>query len=128
MTEGRDYRKYLEQRFEDLTTLVNAQFINVHERLDDIHNQVKKINGRVGDVEKEIVDLQINDKLHVQDCPAMPIITEVKKDVEELKIEALTLWIKKHWKLSILITVIILYFAYSLFTLLSIEEIIKLVK
>ena len=128
MTESSDYRKYLEQRFADLTLLVNAQFTNVNEQLKEIHGEIRETKNRIDNVENDITNLQVNDELHVKDCPAMIMIEKLQSEVRELKIEALTLWIKKHWKLSILIAVITLYFAYSLFTLLSIEEIVKLIK
>ena len=52
MTDSPDYRKYLEQKFSGLTTTMNAQFYEVHGRLDSIEKQTIKTNGRVNDLEK----------------------------------------------------------------------------
>lgn len=52
MTDSPDYRKYLEQKFSGLTTAMNAQFYEVHGRLDSIEKQTIKTNGRVNDLEK----------------------------------------------------------------------------
>jgi tetrahydromethanopterin S-methyltransferase subunit G len=52
MPQKDDYRLYLNERFDHLTHLVNAQFTNVNERLDAIEEQTKLTNGRVNELEK----------------------------------------------------------------------------
>lgn len=52
MAEETDYRMYLNERFDHLTHLVNAQFSAVNDRLDKIETQTTKTNGRVTELEK----------------------------------------------------------------------------
>lgn len=58
MTDSPDYRKYLEERFNGLNTSLNANFITVHDKFDDISKTLEKIedhtaktNGRVSNIE-----------------------------------------------------------------------------
>jgi hypothetical protein len=50
MEQQTDFQKLY---FEGMTKLMNAQFINVHEKLDEIITHQKEINGRVRTLEKE---------------------------------------------------------------------------
>ena len=52
MAEEPDYRMYLNERFDHLTHLVNAQFSAVNDRLDKIETQTTKTNDRVTELEK----------------------------------------------------------------------------
>jgi hypothetical protein len=54
MTDNSDYRLYLEEKFDGITTHINAQFHNVNDKLDIIETQVKKTNGRVNECESWI--------------------------------------------------------------------------
>lgn len=128
MTDQKDYRIYLNERFKHLTTLINANHKESMDSNDRIEEHVVQTNGRVLELEEKVTQLEISDRLHVAECPAMPVIKDLEKDVRELKVEAITVWIKKHWRLSIAISVLLLYVSYSAFSFFSIQQIIDWIK
>jgi hypothetical protein len=95
---------------------------------DRIEKHVESTNGRVLALEEKVVKLEVTDELHITTCPAMPIVKKLEDDINGLKIEGVTVWIKKHWKLSIFMSIILLYVSYSLFSYFSIEQIIEWIK
>jgi hypothetical protein len=100
MPDSPDYRLYLEQRFADLTTLMNARFNTVDADNEQINAHLKELNGTVKDHTKEIVALKVSDELHVVDCPAMPEIKTIKDNLQEYD------FFKKHPKLALIIIAI----------------------
>jgi hypothetical protein len=76
---------------------MNAQFINVHERLDGIHEQTTKTNGGLSKAEEDIAVLKMENIKHVIDCPAMPKIDAINDSLIEYK------WFKLHPKLGLAI-------------------------
>jgi hypothetical protein len=88
-----DYRLYLNERFEGITKLMNAQFINVHERLEEIKVQTTKSNQRISKIEAreaEIKDLEIEVRdlvvSHKETCPAMGKIEDIKEELSEYRL------------------------------------------
>lgn len=116
MTDSQDYRKYLEQRFDDLTTLMNARFNVVDGDNKQINDHLAELNGTVKEHTKEIDDLKLKEGLHIVACPAMPKIEALEKEI-------IGSWVRKHWKLALLIFVVTLFVSYSLFELFGIKEI-----
>lgn len=53
MTQSKDYRLFLDERFDKITTLMNARFESVDDKLDSIEAHVIHTNGRVSDLECE---------------------------------------------------------------------------
>ena len=87
MTDDPSYRMYLEERFKEVdiqlqvqTQLINAQFINVNDKLDNIETHVLATNGRVGELECESLKRQkaVDDfrKLETE-------ISSVKKEIKK---------------------------------------------
>jgi hypothetical protein len=80
--ESHEYQ-LLSQQLDSMTTLVNAQFITVHDRLDGIEKQVTKTNGKVIKREEQIREILIQrerdlsnqikvDNNHILNCPMSP--------------------------------------------------------
>ena len=100
----------------------------IHQSLNSIDTHLQKLNGSVAEHTFAITDLKRKDDLHIVDCPVMPLVKKLDKEVETLKIEAFTVWIRQHWKLSIFLSVLSLYIIYNLFAVLSLKELINLIK
>ena len=105
MTDSKDYRLYLDERFNGLTSLMNAQFKDVHERFDKIEEETKETNGRVTDLEKS--DNYVN-------CPNTKAIKDINDGLLEYS------FLKKYPKLSVLvISFFVIIFAASCFNIFS---------
>lgn len=97
MSEEQWYLKYLDERFANLTTLMNARFETVEDKLTSIENHVIQTNGRVTDLECESEKRQ-----------------EVVDDYKAFK--GRMVWIKKNWWLSLLLLmllIVIVHFIYD---------------
>jgi hypothetical protein len=100
MPNSPDYRMYLEQRFADLTTLMNARFNTVDADNEQINNHLKELNGTVKDHTREISALRVSDELHIVDCPVMPEVKSMKENLQEYD------FFKKHPKLALIVIAI----------------------
>jgi len=105
MTVRNDYRKYLESEFKAIhTRLKDINDIN-NIKFDSIIKQTTKTNDRVGHLEECVQDLKIKEVEHVQNCPAMPKITEIQADLLEYR------FFKKYPKLAVMLIVMFVIMA-----------------
>ena len=107
MTDRPDYRKYLEQKFKGnseaikgIGKLVNAQFITVHERLDEIKTQTTKTNSRVDHLEDKVQNIELSEATHVINCPVNPKVTLLSEELLEYKM------FKKYPKIGIAVLLV----------------------
>ena len=68
----------LTEKLAGMTTLINSQFINVNEKLDEQNQHLKKLNGSVAEHEKRLNTSDDLDKLHALTCPQLPRIIELE--------------------------------------------------
>jgi TolA-binding protein len=101
----------IEEKFKGLTSLMNAHFENVDDRLERIEEQTKKTNGRVTELEhKELT--------HTQNCPQTVKIEKINEELAEYKM------FKKYPKIALaLIAGAVLLFIITTFE--SIEKVKK---
>jgi len=91
----KDDREYLNERFDVFGKLINAQFLNVNERLERIETQTTKTDGRISSNENKIIDLEKKDLTHILDCPMAPKIEKINEELSEYRL------FLKHPKLGI---------------------------
>ena len=89
MNTDRDYRLFLD-----------SQFMRVHEKLDYIKEQTTKTNSRVADVEGRVSDVEDEVVKHPTNCPQVAKIETINKDLEVYRV------IKKYPKLVLLLITI----------------------
>jgi tetrahydromethanopterin S-methyltransferase subunit G len=70
--------KMLDKAVAQQSALIKLQFANFWDKLDAIHNEVKKTNGTVREHDKLIRELKEAEPMHVINCPQ-------KKDMNELR-------------------------------------------
>jgi len=87
MPDSKDYRLYLEEKFDGLNRHMNAQFETVHDALEEIKVQTTKTNGKVGELEGEVDALHEKLVLHPIECSKAKDITELKDELREDLIE-----------------------------------------
>jgi hypothetical protein len=85
MTDSKDYRLYLEEKFGGLNKHMNAQFEAVHDRLERIEEQTTRTNGRVNDLEDDVGTLKEKLVLHPIECSKAKDIEALKDDLIEYK-------------------------------------------
>jgi hypothetical protein len=132
MTKSDDYRMYLEERFNSLTTLVNAQSEVTHEWLEKLEAHAARTNGRVHDLENKLIVVEKDILTHPMRCnKAKDIdkinikVDDVVKDLEEYRM------LKKYPKLIVIVITFlvigILISAYGTFKTIHSEKAIKIV-
>lgn len=53
----------------------------IHQSLNSIDTRLAKINGTILEHNKAIANLKISDALHIAECPAMPKIESIEKNL-----------------------------------------------
>lgn len=84
MTEEDNYKLYLDEKFKSLTTLMNARFENQDDKLEAIHIEAKRTNGRVNKLEdfKDYTQRTIDTR--VTDCPNVKRFERIEKSIEDI--------------------------------------------
>lgn len=102
MTEkDREYtEKILDKAINQQSEVIKLQFQNVFDKLDSIHEEVKKTNGTVREHTKLIQELKEAEITHTIKCPQKVQIEEIKKTVNNIqRIEVTRQAIKRFtWK------------------------------
>lgn len=75
----------IDEKFRGLASLMNAQFTNVHDKLERIEVQTTKTNGRVSDLEKKSMELEVKDITHIINCPVTPKLETLNRELEDVK-------------------------------------------
>jgi len=114
--QKKDYFElYLEEKFKGLTTLVNSQFITVHDRqdsadkkLDLIHDETKATNSRVTHLEEQRdkyletrVSTDMIKSCHDEIIEVKDAVKVINDDLEEYRI------IKKYPKWALIVAAVI---------------------
>lgn len=97
-----DELKYIEEKFKGLTSLMNARFENVDDKLDEINKHVQVTNGRVTELEKKEREYaHIVDTRHIN-CPNLNLMNSCHDKIEKMdeKLQDLNFFLR-HPKLFI---------------------------
>ena len=96
MTDNPNYRLYLE-----------SEFRGISKTLARIELSLSDGDKKFDEIEKKIGNLEIKEVEHVVNCPAMPKIDDVKKDIQGVKDDLEEYrFFKKYPKLGLIILVI----------------------
>lgn len=99
------------ERLEGLKSKMDAEFINVHDRLDSVDNELKDIKIQTTKTNGRVTELEKIDGKHFIDCPNVEIIAnnkeEIDKKLKELDVDLREYrFFKKYPKIAIGIVVI----------------------
>ena len=112
MAETLDYRdKFIIEKIEGLTKLMNAQFESMEDKLDAIHDQAIKTNSRVNKLEEQKEKVQHYIDTHPGTCPNLEAIKTTQNNLSSLekKLEDVNFFIR-HPRLSLTAAVLIVIF------------------
>jgi hypothetical protein len=93
----------IQEKITGMTTLMNAQFINVNDHLTELK--------KIADANREdITKLKIDEIKHIINCPVSPKVEEIQKDLQEY------MFVKKYPKIAIgLLTITIFLVLFNIF-------------
>lgn len=107
-----EYKELLDIKFSHLLEKMEDNFTIVHTKLSSIDEQVKKTNGRVTKLEKDVVNIEKRDLTHILNCPQTQKINDINDQLMEYKI------IKKYPKFFlaafVILVIIIIYQEFAL--------------
>lgn len=82
--QGNYFQEYLEERFKGLTTLINARFESVDDKLDEVHDEAKRTNSRVTKLEEFKDEAKVYMNTRITDCPHLGEINKLHDKHEGL--------------------------------------------
>lgn len=85
MTDNKDYRLYLESKFEGLGKHINAQFDTVHDKLDSLEKEVGEVKVQTTRTNGRVTHLERQRDSYMKTRVDKPMLQEVCKEVDELK-------------------------------------------
>jgi len=105
----RSQTDYFEERIKGITTLINAQFLNLQDCLKDIKKDSDSFRKDIDSLKESLFEVKIDEKTHTLNCPVLskieekiiPEIDKINKDLEEYRM------IKRYPKLTIFLLIII---------------------
>ena len=101
MPDSKDYRDlYLEEKFKALQQAQHGYFREVHDRFDNIDKSNTARNNRLEKVENCIEELKEKESEHIINCPLVPKVEDIEKDLMEYRM------IRKYPKIFILLVTI----------------------
>lgn len=100
--------KFLEERISGLTTLMNARFESMLDKLDEIDNKIQYINEKIETIEKTNLILQHQiDTKHIN-CPVRDDLYDCEEKVDNIeeKIQDINFFIRHPKLIVVAVTVI----------------------
>jgi len=86
------YKQLVDEKFKRVYAQMDANFGLIHTKLDSIHCEVKKTNGRVNQLEEKIHDVEIHEAKGA--CPNTPIVEDLsKKEIKNSQIRRAFYWV-----------------------------------
>jgi hypothetical protein len=91
MPNNTDYRQYLEEKFSKFELLIEDRFTNLDIKLNSIHEQTSKTNGRVTNLELKTFNLEKADIQHTITCPQAPRLKTIEDKLN--RSAAINMWL-----------------------------------
>jgi hypothetical protein len=115
-----EVREMIHDMLSGYHALITSQNDITNISLGEIKDHLKKLNGSVSEQAREIEELKVADVKHIVDCPAMPKIEALEKEI-------IGSWLRKHWKLALIIFLATLFVTNALVDFLGIKGILSII-
>ena len=106
--------------------LITSQNDITNLALGEIKEHLKRLNGSVKEQANDIEELKVADVKHIAECPAMPKIDKMNERLDDIEKDILGKWLKKHWKLALIIFISVLFITNAVVDFLGIKGILNL--